>query len=187
MGLFIRSLAKVPDTRRSYYVYLLDYGWHEPLGQALYDNFQKMAAIASDHDAVVVRSAEDSVHFSSDVFSWHSINGVNAETALPAIMITDRHPHDFRANRFTEEGDAGDYKILLFPLKKYCKTTADVVAYVEKIFSDIAEKRNLADFRIVKEMKKGLGSALVDGIVLEPNIGGWGINLKPIVDYFRSK
>ena len=35
MGLHIHSLGQLPATaERAYYVYLLDYGWHEPLGAA---------------------------------------------------------------------------------------------------------------------------------------------------------
>ena len=40
MGLRIHSLAELPpEAIRGYFVYLLDYGWEEPLGRALRDNF----------------------------------------------------------------------------------------------------------------------------------------------------
>ena len=190
MGLHIRTLTGIPDATRGYYIYLLDYGWHEPLGKALYDNFQKMAEIASDNDAVVIRSAGDSVHFCSEVFSWHNINGQDADDTLPAIMITNRHPREFKES-FNEYDnrhlDKRDYKIVIFPLKKYCKTTTDVTNYVQKIFKDVVEKNDLSDFRIVKEMKKGMGRALVDGVLLEPNVAGIGYNFKPLLDYFFGK
>lgn len=190
MGLHIRSLAGVPDATRSYYIYLLDYGWHEPLGQALYDNFQKMATIASDNDAVVIRSAGDSVHFCSEVFSWHNINGQETDNVLPAILITNRHPREFKESYNEDDNrhlDRRDYKIVLFPLKKYCKSTTDVASYIEKIFKDIIEKNDLSDFKVTKEMKKGIGRALVDGVLLEPNIAGVGYSFKPLLDYFRDK
>lgn len=42
MGLWIQSLNNIPiATHRDYYIYLLDYGWHEQLGQALMDNYEK--------------------------------------------------------------------------------------------------------------------------------------------------
>lgn len=48
MGLMIHSLGELPlNAKRDYYVYLLDYGWHEPLGQALLSSFDTMAAEAS--------------------------------------------------------------------------------------------------------------------------------------------
>lgn len=190
MGLHIRSLSGIPDVTRGYYIYLLDYGWHEPLGQALYDNFQKMAEIASDNNAVVIRSAGNSVHFCSEVFSWHNINGQNADDVLPAIMITSRHPRDFKesySESDNRQADKRDYKIVVFPLRKYCKTTTDVVKYVDKIFKDIVEKNDLSDFKVVREIKKGMSSALVDGILLEPNIAGVGYNFRPLLDYLSGK
>ena len=190
MGLHIRSLAGVPDAKRNYYIYLLDYGWHEPLGQALFDNFQKMAEIASDNDAVVIRSAGNSIHFCSEVLSWHNINGQNADDILPAILLTNRHPKEFRESyneHDNRQSDKRDYKLVLFPLKKYCQTTTDVATYINNIFRDVIEKNDLSNFQITKEMKKGIGSALVDGVLLEPNIAGIGYNFKPLIDYFRER
>jgi len=46
MGLHIHSLGQLPATvERAYYVYLLDYGWHEPLGAA------ERGADAAEQDA----------------------------------------------------------------------------------------------------------------------------------------
>jgi hypothetical protein len=56
MGLTVHSLGELPaGVDRKYFVYLLDYGWEEPLADSLYRNFPRMADIASRHDAVVVR------------------------------------------------------------------------------------------------------------------------------------
>ena len=56
MGLMIHSLGELPiEAKREYYLYLLDYGWHEDLTGVLYKNFEKMADLASRHDAVVFR------------------------------------------------------------------------------------------------------------------------------------
>ena len=36
MGLYVHSLGEIPNgAERAYYVYLLDYGWEEPLGSAV--------------------------------------------------------------------------------------------------------------------------------------------------------
>jgi len=36
-------------------------------------------------------------------------------------------------------------------------------------------------------MKKGFGNALIDGLILEPNVGGIGFNFNKLIDYFRIK
>ncbi len=90
MGLYIQSLTNIPiDTTRNYFIYLLDYGWEEPLGEALIKNYEKMASIAAENKAVVIRGT-DKVHFQDEVLSWHNINGEDAEDMLPAILITNR-------------------------------------------------------------------------------------------------
>lgn len=46
MGLMVHSIARLPkDFQRDFYVYLLDYGWTEPLGEAMLANFERMAEI----------------------------------------------------------------------------------------------------------------------------------------------
>jgi hypothetical protein len=147
-----------------------------------------MAKIAADNKAVVIVGT-DRVHFEDEVFSWHSINGENADELLPAILITNRHPSKFKEsyerNRtlMVEE----NLKFILIPLKKFCKTTSDVVTLIDKIFRDIQSQKDLSDFSIEKEMKKGIGRALADGIVLKPNFIGLGYDFNSIIDFFRKK
>ena len=44
MGLKVHSLQNVPQTEnRDFFIYLLDYGWHEPLSRTLRENFDLMA------------------------------------------------------------------------------------------------------------------------------------------------
>ncbi len=96
MGLYVQSLENLPaDTSKNYYIYLLDYGWSEPLGEALSKNFERMAEIAEGNNAVVIRS-KNRVHFEDEVLSWHNINGEDAGKILPAILITNRNPHKFK-------------------------------------------------------------------------------------------
>jgi len=48
MGLYVHSLGEIPTgAERAYYVYLLDYGWKEPLGEAGRANLPPMADMAS--------------------------------------------------------------------------------------------------------------------------------------------
>jgi hypothetical protein len=42
MGLYVHSLGEIPTgTERAYYVYLLDYGWEESLGNAVRANLHQ--------------------------------------------------------------------------------------------------------------------------------------------------
>jgi hypothetical protein len=55
MGLYVHSLGEIPNgAERAYYVYLLDYGWEEPLGSAVRANLPRMADLASRSDAIVI-------------------------------------------------------------------------------------------------------------------------------------
>ena len=118
MGLYVHSLGELPkNAERAYYIYVLDYGWHESLGKALELNLPQMMATASRNDAVVIKGIE-SHHFENEVFSWHGIDGENGDEILPAILITTLHPEYFRENnhRHASKGELDD-KLLLIPLK----------------------------------------------------------------------
>lgn len=189
MGLWIQSLENIPlEAKRDYFIYLLDYGWEEPLGEALMKNYAKMASIAAENKAVVIRGTQR-VHFEDQVLSWHNVNGEDAEEILPAILITNRHPQRFRESFNAERSEPieKDLKMILIPLKKFCKTTSEVVDLIEKVFNDIKNQKDLNDFRIAKEMKRGFGKALVDAVILEPNIGGFGFNFNKLIEYFTKK
>lgn len=188
MGLHIQSLTNVPrETDQDYFVYLLDYGWHEPLGEALMDNYEKMAELAGENRAVVIRGTRR-VHFEDEVFSWHHINGENADELLPAILITNRHPEKFRESFSAgREPIEQDLKLILIPLKKFCKNTSEVTALIQKLFRDIAEKKDLSDFAIARQMKKGIRGALANAIILQPNWNGLGIDLKTLYQFLRNK
>ncbi len=188
MGLYISSLDNIPlEAKRDYFIYLLDYGWSEPLSEALIKNYEKMAVLAADNKAVVIRGT-NRVHFEDQVLSWHNINGADAEEILPAILITNRHPKKFKES-FHASGSRveEDLKLILIPLKKFCKTTTDVAVLIEKLFNDIKDQKDLNEFRIAKQVKKGFGRAVADSIILEPNIGGLGFNFNNLLEYFRGK
>lgn len=187
MALIVHSLENIPlSARRDYFIYLLDYGWHEPITQALRANYDEMVRRAAKSSAVVIKGTELG-HFEDEVFSWHHINRENAEELLPALLITNAHPSHFLKGEMIFPGkhnilrvgaEYDSMKLVLIPFKRFCSTTADVVTIVGKLFDDIADGKDLAHFRIVREMKKGVGSALVDAIIAEPAVGGFGIYLK---------
>ncbi len=185
MGLMVHSLGELPlEAKRAYYVYLLDYGWHEPLAEAVYKNFDKMSDLASRRKAVVIRGIVGS-HFADEVLSWHHVNGQPSEEIHPAILITTIHPQHFKMmdGEFTPSSD----ELLLIPLKKTCKNSLEVVSLIEKLFKDIADKKGIQDFEVAKELKKGKEGALVDALILQPNFGGLGVDVKRIIGLFKRR
>jgi len=177
MGLMVHSLFEIPENvNRSYYIYLLDYGWKEPLSEAIKQNFEKIADLASKTNAVFIKGTDGS-HVDNEIMSWHNINGENGEEVLPAILITMENPHVFRKMDIPSKKDF-DSKIILIPLRKCCASTSEVITLITKIFNDIKDKKEIKDFKIKREMKKGVGRRFLDGVILEPNFSGIGFNLK---------
>lgn len=117
----IHSLDVLPiEADRSYYLYILDYGWDEPIRKALYDNFGRMADLASQSHAIVMRGTVGD-HFSDEVFSWHHINGQPSEGILPAVLITTLHQQHFRSRGGDDSSVSSDDNLLLIPLRPVCK------------------------------------------------------------------
>lgn len=74
---------------------------------------------------------------------------------------------------------------ILVPIKKFCKTEGDVMKLITKITKDIEQKKDLNDFKILKEIKPGLGKAIVNSILLEPNVHGIGFSFNKLRDYLK--
>src|SRR5579872_26906 len=188
MGLWVQSLENIPaEANRDYYIYLLDYGWSEPLADVVMQNFAKMAKLAVENRAVVIRGT-NSVHFEDEVLSYHNINGEDAEDLLPAILITNRNPHKFKHIYQPGEADPveNDLRLILIPLKKFCNTTTEVIQLVERLFTDIKQQKALKDFRIGKEITKDSRRAKADSIILEPDQGGKEIPIENVISYLKS-
>lgn len=190
MGLKIHSIAEIPrNVSRSYYLYVLDYyNWDEPIGNTLRSNFDRMAEFASNNDAVVIQPVGES-HFFSELLSWESINGIKPEELLPAIMITTIHPQYFlyRDKQQSRGEPLPEAEIVFIQLKDTCKNPLDVLKIIEQIFNDIKEKKEIKNFQVSKEQKAGIGGALVDSLILEPNIAGVGVNLNKVFSIFKKK
>ena len=134
MGLHIHSLGELPiEAKRGYYVFLLDYGWEEYIGEALYKNFGRMAAMASRNNAIVLQGTRG-CHFADEVLSWYKINGQKGEEILPAILITTVHPKEIRENRdVAAEGKVLFNKnLILIPLRNVCTTSTSVADLINK-------------------------------------------------------
>jgi len=179
MGLYIHSLGQIPESaEKAYYVYLLDYGWKEPLGTTVRENLLRMADLAASSDAVVIHGPRG-LHFEDEVLSWHRINGQDATEILPAILITTRHPSTFRESLSLMRADPKDRDaLLLVPLRAICQSPEDVVELIRRLFEDIGGKKRLSDFHAAKRMRRGVAGALVDAVILQPKVGGLGFDLK---------
>lgn len=189
MGLKIHSLVELPaNAERKYYIYLLDYGWNEPLGNALRDNFDKMAELSSKNNAVVLQGTRGE-EFSDEVLSWHSVNGQSGEDILPAILITTRHPRNFRDERGLNEtrSNWSSDRLVLIPLKKVCKSSTDVVELIERLFRDIGAQKQLSGFQVARELSRGKHRAVVDALILEPNFMGIGINFNYLLNFLLGR
>jgi len=158
MGLYVHSLGELPlGAERGYYVYLLDYGWDEPLGEVLWKNLPRMADRASRSDAVVIHGPRGE-HFEDEVLSWHHINGEPAEEILPALLVTTRHPSTIRQSYGPTSGlSVPQDAMLLISLKKRCRTARDVTDLIQQVFADIAAQKSLLDFRSRVGCERGWG------------------------------
>ncbi|MCJ8209897.1 hypothetical protein MUY27_09265 [Mucilaginibacter sp. RS28] len=190
MGLKIHSLAEIPENvTKSYYLYILDYyNWDEPIGNVLRGSFDKIAEFAARNDSIVIQGFPES-HFYSELLSWESINGIDPKNLLPALMITTIHPKYFveRNNRETKGEKIPEDRLIFIEIGKVCKTPQDVIRLIEKIFNDIQEKKEIKDFKVKKELRSGIGKILNDTIILEPNLGGVGININSLFRFFSER
>ena len=190
MGLKIHTLAEIPDNvSKGYYLYILDYyNWDEPIGNTLRENFDKIAEFAANNNSVVIQGIAGS-HFYSELMSWESINGIDPLELLPALMITTLHPKYFidGDNKQLKGKNIPKDKFVFLEIRKICQRPQDVVALLEKIFQDIREEKAIQDFRVKKELKGGIGKILNDTLILEPNVGGIGININSLFKFLKGK
>lgn len=185
MGLMIQSLGALPDDDRQYgrsfYIYLLDYGWGDNLSAEMYRFFPRMADAASSSDAVILRGTVGH-HFADEVLAWHHVNGADAKDYLPGILVTTKHPKSFREHSWNSRQDPD--RLLLVPLRGVCRSPRDVGPLIEHIFSDIREKRRLSEFGVSQRMVAGQNGAVLDALVLRPQDASSGVELGEIARFF---
>ena len=188
MGLYIHSLEEFPITaERSYYVYLLNGGWGGELERALTENFRVIGDLASRSGAVAMMGSEGK-HFQNEVFSWHHLNGQEAEELLPAVLITTIHPRRFldEQDPFWSTATRSDH-LLLLPLRSHCKTADEVGSFIRKVFADMKDHKELQSFEVVREMKPSKGKAVLDGLILKPSFMGVGFDLRSLGALFTRR
>jgi hypothetical protein len=201
MGLYVHSLSRLPlDLDRDYYLYVLDYGWDEPLGQAIHSNFRRIGELAAKNKAIVVAGTDSrafadevlSVHFDNSQFSWSNVNGEDGEEVLPALMISTIHPRKFKEessgyNLPRVGKGVADEKLILIPLKGACKDSTEVVSLIERIFRDIAAQKPLQNFAVAKEIRASNSKgAYSDAFILKPALWGIGVDLKALVSRWKT-
>ena len=188
MGLVVHSLSEFPvNAERNYYVYVLRGSWDSDIERALEANFLAMSDAASRSNSAVVFGTQGH-HFQNEVFSWHRINGEEAEPLLPAILITTVHPNKFRnENDPFWHGKAKDNFMVLVPLRDVVKNGKDVTSVMREVFEDIKSSKTLSEFEVAKQLNSGRTSAFMEGLVLKPSIMGVGFDLKSIPKLFRGK
>ena len=59
-----------------------------------------------------------------------------------------------------------------------------MVNLISQIFTDIKAKKDLADFKVAREIKAKPFDRAFDTLILEPSIGGFGIDLKKVIREF---
>lgn len=190
----VYSLDNVPiGARRNYFIYLLENGWKGPINKVLKKNYDRMVSSAANNKAVVIKGTA-AEHFQNEVFSWHNINGDVSDGLLPALLITNKHPKYFKEsgkaffykpNETIKVQEHAGMKMILIPFQKAYSNESEVIRIVESVFESISQGKDLKDFTIIQKQKKGIGNALVDSLILEPNISGVGINLKRFFKVLR--
>ncbi|MCH5551117.1 hypothetical protein L6227_17715 [Pseudomonas syringae pv. syringae] len=162
------------------------YSWDEPISNCLRVNSGRIASFCADNNAVMIQGLPNS-HFSSEVLSWVKINGQDPASVLPAVLITTIHPKYFIESDNLKPSREIYESLILLKVRDICKAPGDVIILLEKIFKDIKESRKIKDFIIAREQRKGEHGALVDALILEPNIAGFGVDVKKIISWVKGK
>jgi hypothetical protein len=71
--------------------------------------------------------------------------------------------------------------------KRYQRESRSILSILGQKKPSNTQQGDYPNFEIADEMKKGVGGAIVDALVLEPNFAGVGINLNHIIDFFRGR
>jgi len=58
---------------------------------------------------------------------------------------------------------------------------------IERLFRDIRAKKRLSEFTVAREMRRGVGSAVVDALILQPKMGGVGIDVAKLARFFKGE
>jgi hypothetical protein len=130
MGFIATDLATVPALPHySWYLFLLEDRWHDPLREQLEKNFMKLAEDVGPN-ALVVRGAHPE-QFYSQVFYEYALQDrmKKQERILPALLVTDTPPGEIRK----DEELAKKAKIMLFPLSKLTDRAVELTTFLQML------------------------------------------------------
>ncbi|MEO1309507.1 MAG: hypothetical protein AAFV51_00885 [Pseudomonadota bacterium] len=189
MGLQVATIARLPiEGSRDYYIYLLDYGWDEPIAEALRDNFEFLAKSCSENNAVIVKGF-DAKEFNNEVFAYHSIDGEAAVELLPALLVTKTNPAYFAQDvdqRWTKAYKVNEVdNFILVPVRKFCKKASEVPGLLDSIMKDISEGESLCNFQVSRQVARK--ESRFSWLMLEPNIYGVGVRMPKLFEYLRRE
>lgn len=191
MGLYVSHLKSLPYEERSLYIYLLDYGWPQGNYETIFrENFQALSQRASETGSIVIASNRG-VHFANEVLNWHSVIGLDAESILPALLITKTHPNYFVESYDESKPSKDDLKeLVLIPLKAACTTPEDFSRIISSVFADLEKGLELKSFRVaihnaIEPHKssgrvRGFFDHISRAVLLELNFAGVGVDLKKL-------
>ena len=68
------------------------------------------------------------------------------------------------------------------PLAETLLSSTDVVELIRRVFEDIRDNKRLSEFRAAKRMRRGTARALVDAVILQPQVGGVGFDVQTVFE-----
>ena len=184
MGVKITSLTQIPsDLDLSYYVYLLTSGYPYGVERGLRRSFEIFAREAGEGDFVAFEGLVG--EFGGEVMNAYSIDGIDVDEILPALLISTVNPHQFKAVHSIDKSGPfqENERVILVSLRQLCSKEDDVYDLVRSIIQDMREGKELSNFASNDERK----TKFLDAMVLEPNFVGLGVNLKELWNYLRRK
>ena len=184
MGIKISSLAQIPaDLEMKYYIYLLTSEFPYSYNTALENSLEILARNARAKDFIVIKGLVG--EFGGEVMNAHSVDGLESDETLPAILISSVNPHKFKQARSIDRN--GPFKeqerVIIISLKEEARTEDDVYKIVETILNDILKGEELSEF----EINNAKRTRFIDALVLEPNFSGVGIKLKTLWEFLSKK
>lgn len=170
MGYALSTLGNLPiQDDISLYVFVIGGGWQGGHGEIIERNFMRLAQRIGKN-AVLAKGFEPE-SWSTQVCAKYLGKGADADLNLvPALLITDAHPEKLNDRSLR----------LLVPLRDAERRFGGVDQFFDAL-SDFAVTKNpgfLARF----EEKTSVAKTLWSAVELKPNLFGFGVNLKNLIN-----
>jgi hypothetical protein len=175
MGYLLSSLGNLPIQRDiSLYIFIVNGRWRGEFDDLIENNFSALAKQIGPNSVIAKGFEPES--WSDQVCSKYLGNTTKTMIdVLPALLLTDAHP-----DSLTE----GSLRLLV-PLRDAAKRFGGLDVFFRAL-AEFAKTRDPA-FLNRFEDKASLGSKVWSVLDLEPNIFGFGINLKEVAARLQGK